>query len=95
MFVFDMVDMFDMFVFRKRSGQYLHVRQGEHLLWLLERNLHDTGIIVWRWWRWWRWWRLIVSCWHHFMMTRIVVGVMSWWRLWREIEITVSWLSQL
>ena len=81
-FVFDMFDMFGMF--RKRSGQYLHVSQGEHLLRLLERNLDNTVIIVW-WWGWRRWWRLIVNGWHTFMVTRIILSVMSWWRLCGEI----------
>ena len=83
-----MSNMFNRVMFRKRSWQYLHVSQSEHLLRLLERNLHDTFFILWRRWRrrWrWRWWGLIVSSWDHLVVTRIVVSVMGWWRLWREI----------
>ena len=75
--MFNMIYMFNMFMFRKRSGQYLHVRQGKHLLRLLERNLHDTVFILW----WWRWWWLIVSGWDHFVVPRVVLGVMCWGRL--------------
>ena len=83
MFVFNMVVMVHMFMFRKRSRQYLHMSQGEHLLRLLEGNLHDAVIIVW--WRWRRW-RLVVSRHyrHCLVVTRIILSVVSWWRLWKQ-----------
>ena len=75
-FLLDVLHMF-MLMLRKRSGQYLHVSQSEHLLRLLERNLHDTVFILW----WWRWWWLIVSGRDHLVVPRVVLGVMCWGRL--------------